>query len=225
MRTTVGQALREARLQRGLDLYEVKRVTKISVPALRAMEEDRWEEVPAPGPEALLEVYARFLGLDEGDLTLEEHRPRVPRPSTHTRSVLLAIGLAAAVGVIIGLAGLGSGGGGGGTEATSPGVITQTTTTSTTAPVSIQISTHALVWVCLVDQRGRAVINGLNLVRDQTVGPYDGRAFDVAFGNGKVDLLVNGQPVDVPHIAEPFGYRITPDGATRLAPSQQPTCS
>ena len=42
----VGQVLREARLQRGLDLYEVKRVTKISVSSLRAMEEDRWEDLP-----------------------------------------------------------------------------------------------------------------------------------------------------------------------------------
>ena len=87
--------------------------------------------------------------------------------------------------VIIGLAGLGSGGGGGGTERTTPGVITQTTTTSTAAPVSIQISTHALVWVCLMNQSGHPVINGLDLIRDQTVGPYDGKAFDVAFGNGK----------------------------------------
>ena len=60
-----GQVLREARLKRGLDLYEVKRVTKISVPALRAMEEDRWEDVPAPGAETLGEIYAQFLGLDE----------------------------------------------------------------------------------------------------------------------------------------------------------------
>ena len=51
----VGQVLREARLQRGLDLYEVKRVTKISVPALRAMEEDRWESLPADEAEEHLE--------------------------------------------------------------------------------------------------------------------------------------------------------------------------
>jgi hypothetical protein len=223
MRMTTGQALREARLQKGLDLYEVKRVTKISIPALRAMEEDRWDEVPAPGPEALLEVYARFLGLDEQAL-LAEPEGREPHHGGHARSVLLAICFAAVIGLIIGLVGLGSGGGGG-TEATSPGVITQTTTTTPSSPVSIQISTHALVWVCLVDQSGRPVINGLNLARDQTVGPYDGKAFEVAFGNGKVDLTVNGQPVDVPNIAAPFGFRITPDGATRLTPSEQPTCS
>jgi transcriptional regulator with XRE-family HTH domain len=218
-----GQALREARLKRGLDLYEVKRVTKVSVPALRAMEEDRWDEVPAPGAETLLGIYAQFLGLDEREL-LADSQSRKPRASEHTRSILLAIGFAAAVGLVIGLIALGSGGGGNGTEATAP-VVTRTTNTTPSAPVSVEIATHALVWVCLVDQRGRPVINGVDLVRNQTVGPYDGKAFEVTFGNGKVDLTVNGQSVDVPNIAAPFGFRIMPEGATRLAPADQPSCS
>jgi hypothetical protein len=221
----VGQVLREARLQRGLDLYEVKRVTKISVPSLRAMEEDRWDDLPESEAEEQLTAYADFLGLDH--LVLPEQPGRDAGPGAHTRSVLLTVGLAALVGLIIGLVGLGplggSGGGGGGTVTT--GVAVQTTTTTASAPVSIQISTHALVWVCLVDHRGQPVINGLNLVRDQTVGPYNGKAFDVAFGNGKLDLTVNGQPVDVPNIAAPFGFRITPEGATRLTPSEEPSCS
>ena len=53
MRMQVGQALRKARLQRGIDLYEVKRVTKIRVQTLRAMEEDRWDDVPAAEAEAI----------------------------------------------------------------------------------------------------------------------------------------------------------------------------
>jgi hypothetical protein len=221
----VGQALREARLKRGIDLYEVKRVTKISVPALRAMEEDRWDEVPAPGAEALLEIYAQFLGLDERSL-LGEQTTRKPHHGEHRRGVLLVIGFAAVVGLIIGVVGLGPlGGSGGGGGGVTTGVSVRTTTTSAGGPVSVQISTRALVWVCLVDHRGHPVVNGLNLVRDQTIGPYNGKAFDVAFGNGKVDLTVNGQPVDVPNIAAPFGYRITPEGATRLAPSEEPTCT
>jgi transcriptional regulator with XRE-family HTH domain len=223
----IGQTLREARLKQGLDLYEVKRVTKVSVPDLRALEEDRWDDVRAPEPRALLEVYASFLGLDTEALLAEPGR-RQPPGGRHRRSVLLAIGFAAAVGLIIGLIGLGSlgGSGGGGGSGGPTEVVTQTTTTpAPSSPVSVQITTHALVWVCLIDQRERPVINGLNLARDQTVGPYSGKAFDVAFGNGKVDVTVNGSPVDVPDIAEPFGYRITPKGATRLAPSDEPTCT
>jgi cytoskeleton protein RodZ len=222
----VGQALREARLKRGLDLYEVKRVTKISVPALRAMEEDRWADVPAPGAEALLEVYARYLGLDEQSL-LAEPRSDQRHEGWPRRGVLLVIGFAAVVGVIIGLVAVGPLGGSDG-ESTNTNTVAETTTTTSTAPsapVSIEIRTNALVWVCLVDQRGRPVIDGLDLTRDQTVGPYDGKSFDVTFGNGKLDLTVNGQPVDVPNIAAPFGFRITRTGATRLSPSDQPSCT
>jgi hypothetical protein len=217
-----GQVLRDARLSRGIDLYEVKRVTKISVPALRAMEEDRWDDVPAPGPEALLEVYAEFLGVDR-EAMLADPPSRRARGDGHLREILLAIGLAAAVGVVIGLIGLGSGGGG--SEVTTPPVITRPAPTTPAAPVSVQITTHALVWVCLEDQSGRRVINGLNLVRDQTVGPYEGDSFEVAFGNGKVDLTVNGAPVNIPNIAAPFGYRITPGGSTRLRPAAEPSCT
>ncbi len=218
-----GQALREARLKRGLDLYEVHRVTKISVQSLRAMEEDRWEALSAAEAEHELAVYAAFLGLEEEQLHTS------PGAESHERrrsgSTLPLIGIAAAVVVIIGVAELLSNGGGGGTQPTTPRLETRTPTTTPSSPVSIEITTHALVWVCLVDQRGHPVINGLNLVRDQTVGPYNGNSFVVAFGNGKVDLTVNGKPVDVPDIAAPFGYRITPDGATRLAPSAEPSCT
>jgi hypothetical protein len=192
------------------------------------MEEDRWDEVPAQGPEALLKSYAEFLGLDEEALVAE------PRSEHHAirnrRGLPLVIAIAAVVGLIIGLVAvgpLGGGGGDGGTEATNAGSPTQITTTTATptSPVSVELRTNALVWVCLVDQSGRRVINGLNLVRDQTVGPYDGQAFDVTFGNGKIDMTVNGQAVNVPPIAAPLGYRITRDGATRLAPGDQPTCA
>ena len=223
MRT--GEALREARLQRGLDLYEVHRVTKIPVHTLRAMEEDRWAEVPEA--EGRLAAYAGFLGVeDPGPI-----ERGAGEPAAHWRppGVLLAVGFAALVGVIIGLVAIGPLGGSDGgkkeTETANSGATPQTTTRTVSSPVSVEISTHALVWVCLVDQRGQPVINGLNLLRDQSAGPYDGRSFDVTFGNGKVDLTVNGQPVDVPNIAAPFGYRITPEGAMRLRPSDQPTCT
>jgi Helix-turn-helix domain len=222
MKMEIGEALREARLRRGLDLYEVHRVTKISVESLRAMEEDRPTPLPAAEAEEQRAAYARFLGLDE-DRLLAESGGRERDSRWRTRSVLLAIGFAAVVGVIIGLVGLG--GGGGGTQVTTSAAPRATTTTTPSPPVSVRISTHALVWVCLVDQRQRPVINGLSLVRDQKVGPYDGKAFDVTFGNGKVDLTVNGEPVNVPPIAAPLGYRITPEGATRLDPADQPTCT
>ncbi len=247
----VGQALRAARLNRGIDLYEVQRVTKIRIQDLRAMEEDRWEAVPESDAEEELSAYARFLDLDDRELLEQFRHPgerekraepvspgaikrgdREPHGDWRPRGLLLVLGVAALVGVIIGLAVVGplggssdGGGGQGGTEATNASSGARTTTTTASSPVSVQFHPTAVVWVCLIDHRERPVINGENLAADQTVGPYDGKSFDVTFGNGSVQLTVNGEPVKVPPIAAPLGYRITPDGATRLAPSDEPTCT
>ena len=69
------------------------------------------------------------------------------------------------------------------------------------------------------------MLNGLNLLAGQTVGPYEGRSFTASFGNGGIELTVNGQPVRTPRVAAPFGYRITGGGATRLPAAEQPSCT
>jgi transcriptional regulator with XRE-family HTH domain len=250
MRMQVGQALREARLNRGLDLYEIQRVTGIRVQDLRAMEEDRWEALPEAVAEERLTAYADFLGLDEGELLEQFRHPgergrpeegisagvirrggSVPRLHWRPSGVLMVGGVAALVGVILGLVvvgplgGSGNRGGGHGNEGTSASSASRTTTTTASPAVSVQFHPTAVVWVCLVDHRQHPVIDGENLAADQTVGPYDGKSFDVTFGNGSVQLTVNGQAVKVPPIAAPLGYRITPDGATRLPPPDQPSCT
>jgi hypothetical protein len=78
--------------------------------------------------------------------------------------------------------------------------------------------------VCLVNDRGQALVNGETLTPDEVRGPYDAPAFDVTFGNGSVQMTVDGQSAKVPPVAEPLGYRITPSGARKLDPSAQPTC-
>ena len=250
MKMQVGQALREARLNRGLDLYEAHRVTGIRVEELRAMEEDRWEAVPEDVAEEWLATYAGFLGLDEKALLEQYTHPgqqeqqdatrgviargsSEPRLHWNRRAVLAVVGVAALVGVVIGLVAIGPLGGSGGSSSDGTDQVAgtratstePTTTTAGSAPVSLQLSTKKVVWVCLVDQRGHAVIPGQDLVANQTVGPYDGKGFEVTFGNGSVDMTVNGQPVDVPPLAEPLGFRITPQGATRLSGPDQPSCT
>src|SRR6266550_9419243 len=77
MAPQVGQVLREARTERGIVLSEVERVTKIRVKFLRAMEEDRWDELPAPAyARGFLEIYARYLDLD-GEALLEQYKDSV----------------------------------------------------------------------------------------------------------------------------------------------------
>src|SRR4051812_32490831 len=65
MASSVGRTLRKARTERGVELSEVERATKIRAKFLQAMEEDRWEALPAPVyARGFLDIYGRYLGLD-----------------------------------------------------------------------------------------------------------------------------------------------------------------
>jgi cytoskeleton protein RodZ len=261
MAPQIGKALREARTERGIELGEVERVTKIRIKFLRAMEEDRWEALPAPAyARGFLSTYARFLGLDDEAL-VDEYRRTVegadrPEPIPHQvlqpatrrhrrRSIkpvaVLFAGLIAVVLlglVIVGLLG-GSDDSGDvsdqrGERAAGSADRTATTGETTAAPggelpagsaseVSLEVRSTGTVWVCLVDDDDRTPVNE-TLTADEQRGPFESRAFEVTFGNGSVEMTVDGEPAEVPPLAEPLGYRITPSGVRRLDPSSQPTC-
>src|SRR5689334_10213436 len=75
MAPSIGQSLRQAREQRGVELSDVEVATKIRVKFLAAMEEDRWDELPAPAyARGFLDIYARHLGLDRKALLDEYSR-------------------------------------------------------------------------------------------------------------------------------------------------------
>jgi flagellar biosynthesis protein FlhG len=60
-----GARLRRNRLQRGLDLEEISRITKVSLTYLRFIEEDRFDGLPAPVyVRGFVTAYARCLGLE-----------------------------------------------------------------------------------------------------------------------------------------------------------------
>jgi cytoskeletal protein RodZ len=263
MAPRVGQALRKARTERGIDLSEVERATKIRVKFLEAMEEDRWDELPAPAyARGFLDIYARYLGLDQQALLDqyresvegESHEPipesvikagtlRQHRPPGRTRSInwgpvgkvtagVLAV---AVVGLVIVGSIVGSDNGGDhqkqhkgkahGTKTNS--ATTPATTATSTVPageVSVQLHATGTVWVCLMDDSGNKLVDSETLTTNESRGPFDGAAFDVTFGNGSVEMTVDGQPSPVPAAAQPIGYRITPTGVKELSGSSQPTC-
>jgi cytoskeleton protein RodZ len=254
MTPQVGQALREARTEQGIELREVERVTKIRVEFLLAMEEDRWEALPAPVyASSFLSTYARFLGLDEQAL-LEEYgrtvegagRPEpipagVVRPGSLSRhrsvkplGIVMAGSAAAAllVLIVVAVGSLSDGGGGdGGGKAAGTGDRadktsgpTSTPLTGTGSEVSVQLRSTGEVWVCLVDAEGRRLVNGEILAADEGRGPFAGRGFEMKFGNGSIEMAVDDHPIKVPPLAEPLGYRVTPTGARRLTPGTQPDC-
>lgn len=81
MATTLGKMLREKRESRYLSLAEVEVATHIRVEHIRALEEERFADLPGPTyAELYLREYARFLDLDaEALLTMYQQRMRWPR--------------------------------------------------------------------------------------------------------------------------------------------------
>jgi cytoskeleton protein RodZ len=264
MATPVGRTLRKARTDRGIELSEVERATKIRAKFLEAMEEDHWEALPAPAyARGFLDIYARYLGLDRDALldqyreTVEDEHPEpipssVIKPGTLRQhrspkrtseinlkpiaKVLAGLVLVLIVGlVIVGLIGGSDDDGGNenpargsdrGAKAAAPATPTPTTTTATPAgEVSLELRATAPVWVCLVDDSGTQLVDSETLNENDARGPFSGGEFEVTFGNGSVEMTVDGAAEQIPAVAEPIGYRITPGGVRELDASSQPTCT
>jgi cytoskeleton protein RodZ len=72
----IGTSLREARLRQGADLVEAEQATKIRTKYLRALEDERFELLPAQTyVKGFLRSYAEYLGLD-GQLYVDEYNSR-----------------------------------------------------------------------------------------------------------------------------------------------------
>ncbi len=91
--------------------------------------------------------------------------------------------------------------------------------------VSIRLTATAEVWVCAIASDGAPVIDGQILAAGAEQGPFRSRRFDLAFGNGSIDVDVNGEPLAVEETPSPVGYRVTPQGARELAEGTRPDCT
>jgi cytoskeleton protein RodZ len=262
MAPTIGRTLHQARTDRGLELSEVERATKIRTKFLEAMEDDRWEALPGPAyARGFLDIYARHLGLDQQELldaysrevegerqdpipqsvikpgTLRQNRPvrsRSIKPGPLAK-VLAGIVVLVIVGLVIvgSIGGSDEGGGNGKREKgkdsgskSAPAAAGSTTTPTTPASeVSVELRATAPVWVCLVDDSGAQLVDSETLNADESRGPFTAARLEVTFGNGSVEMTVDGRPAQIPQVAEPIGYRITPSKIRPLDPSSQPTCT
>jgi cytoskeleton protein RodZ len=86
--------------------------------------------------------------------------------------------------------------------------------------VSLKLTARQLVYVCVVDARGRAVVNGLNLQAGKSTSTLRSSRFRVNLGNANVKLAANGKSYPVANTGSPVGYELRP-GRTpkRLAES------
>lgn len=241
MQDGLGATLRQARNRRKETLSDVEAAIKIRVPHLRAIEEEDWEALPTgPYGRSFLRTYANYLGLD-GDRLAAEWAPRPeplpagpePRRQLPRAAVTAAIvaGLVAAI-VAIGLA-IGGQGGGSATVAPGKGAGGAARKAPGRAPptggageeVVLSLATKAEVWVCLLDEKGRPLVEGEVLQGGVEEGPFHSGSFTVAFGNGEVAMQVDGRQADIPESASPLGYAIDPQGELRPLPEgERPTC-
>lgn len=92
--------------------------------------------------------------------------------------------------------------------------------------LAVRLTTNAEVWVCLVNGKGKELVDGLVLEPGAVEGPYRSGSFTVSLGNGEVTMTVDGQQASIPQTPNPIGYSIGEDGALReLSESERPTCT
>jgi cytoskeleton protein RodZ len=253
MDSGVGTILREARNRRKVELSEVEAATRIRPRYLRAIEDEEWDVLPGGVyTRGFIRTYASFLGLD-GERLAEEYRQgvekwsRIPAervaaagPDSGDRSfqrlstapiVVLVVLAVLAVAVIAIVAIPGGGGGGEPVSAPTPSASKaredqQSQPRSQRPGVSVLLAASAEVWVCVLDGKGDALVDGQILEAGAEEGPFRSGSFTVSFGNGEVSMRIDGRQAKIPATSSPIGYSIDSSGAlTELDEAERPTCT
>jgi cytoskeletal protein RodZ len=252
MDSGVGTILREARNRRKLELSEVEAATRIRFRYLRAIEDEEWDVLPGGFyTRGFIRTYASFLGLD-GDRLVDDYResvepwhradparsqPEGDRAPTAPRGVLLAgLAVLAVVAVAISAIVAFPTGGGGGPSPTQPDrevLRGHEVPSRAKAPaarsksgVTVRLTASAEVWACLLDAKGKPLVDGLILEAGAEEGPFHSGSFTVSFGNGEVKMLIDGKQAEIPTTSSPVGYAIDSAGKlTKLEEAERPTCA
>jgi len=253
MDTGIGATLREARNRRKVALSEVEAAIKIRVRYLQAIENEDWDALPGGAyTRGFIRTYALYLGLD-GERLAEDYRratappggervpkriepvptgARGPRPRPSGRLLVAAVCL-----LLVALAiGIALAGGDGGSSSSSPapsvkdeakpGKRKQAGTAPASRPgVAIRLAATAEVWVCLLDASEEALVDGQILATGEEAGPFRSGGFELALGNGSVEMFVEGKAAEVAESSSPVGYAIDGSGrVSALEEGERPSC-
>jgi cytoskeleton protein RodZ len=91
--------------------------------------------------------------------------------------------------------------------------------------VALSLRPSAPVYVCLIADKGRKAIAGLELQPGQKTSTYHSRRFLLTLGNSSVTMYVNGRARTVPSSSQAIGYEITKArGRQPLSSGSLPTC-
>jgi len=247
----IGETLRDARTAAGIQLDDAERTIRIRIRYLDALENEEWDVLPGDAyVRGFLHTYADFLGLDGAELVEEYDRQGVPaqterpmdvpfeppRPDggnpTMRRlgwgAIVVAVALVALF-IVLGI----TGGSSGGPEkhhshhhrGNKQGSASTTTTTTAPSEATVSLTPTGTVWVCLVDQSGKPLVNGETLTTGDSRGPFKARDMQLTLGNGEIRVELNGKQVPIPSAANPVGFDLTPQGAKPLSTADSPTCA
>jgi hypothetical protein len=98
-------------------------------------------------------------------------------------------------------------------------------TKKTAQGVKLQIEPTAEVWTCVVNAKGKALIDGAILAAGEMMGPFHSRTFTAAFGNGSVKVLVDGKIAKTPSAPNPMGISVDAHGKVHELPEgKRPSC-
>jgi cytoskeleton protein RodZ len=248
--TGIGNTLRDARNRRKIDLAEVEDAIKIRARFLRAMENEEWDVLPGDiYARAFIKTYASYLGLD-GERLAEDYRessesgggPERPpariEPALSGRRqsgrsgiggrILAVVIVAALIGVLVAI-GLANGGGDSSKKNSNASAKKghANGAQAKAAPPGVAVSLEATdeVWVCLLDGAEKPVINGKILFAGEREGPFRSKAFSVAFGNGSVEMEIDGHPAHLPESSSPIAFAVDERGHwTELKEGERPLC-
>jgi cytoskeleton protein RodZ len=92
--------------------------------------------------------------------------------------------------------------------------------------VRLQLVAIAPVYVCVVDARGRQVIDEETLAAGTVTRTLRSKRFLTNFGNNQIRMRVNGRTYRVAPSADPIGYELLPGRKPRLlSDERRPDCS
>ena len=91
--------------------------------------------------------------------------------------------------------------------------------------VSLKIEPTAEVWACVLDAKGKPLVDGATLAAGETAGPFHSRSYTAAFGNGSVEVWVDGKRAQTPSTPSPMGFTVDRHGKLREIPEgERPSC-
>jgi cytoskeleton protein RodZ len=91
--------------------------------------------------------------------------------------------------------------------------------------VSLKIEPTAEVWACVLDAKGKPLVDGATLAAGETSGPFHSRSYTAAFGNGSIEVWIDGKRAKTPSTPSPMGFSVDRHGKLREIPEgERPSC-